>query len=178
MKLEQLFANARANGGKWRAFDVNQTLILLEISRDAIHYLVRMAVGCFMRMVLFMNNCKDGTTESLYLSHLENLANHSRLIKKASYETLGDRTDTGHSTFKDLEIPLRTTISNSSNHNGAKTESEDQASISNIPKHGTINSTTFMDQNAPAIPSRSIQFVPKFAETESWNLRLEVYQNL
>lgn len=53
LKLEQLFTSARSNGGKLRAFDVNQTLILLEISRDAMHYLVRMAVGCFLRMVIF-----------------------------------------------------------------------------------------------------------------------------
>jgi hypothetical protein len=168
LKLEQLFANFRINGGKCRAFDVNQTLILLEISRDAIHYLVRMAVGCFLRMVIFINNCKDGSTESAYLEHLENLADHSRLT---SSDTTRVRSITGYSTIKDLEIPQRKTSSNSSN--GLKTKSEDEDSVSNIPGNGTIMnySEVFLkNQNVPvkvATLSRSRKSFPKLAETEA-----------
>jgi hypothetical protein len=125
-----------------------------------------MAVGCFLRMVIFTNNCKDGSTESAYLEHLENLADHSRLT---SSDSIRVRSSTGHSTNKELEIAQRKTSSNSSKD--LKTKSEDQASVSNIPRNGTIMnySEVFLkNQNAPvkvATLSRSRKSFPNFAET-------------
>lgn len=50
-KFNQLCIIAKSNAGALRPFDVNQTAILIEMSRDAIHYLIRMCVGFFLRLV-------------------------------------------------------------------------------------------------------------------------------